>query len=204
MRPLPLLFLALACIMASTARTESFIEELDGPEPGYHYQGPLKPTFVLPAGFTPIPPDDPKAIKPDGERTWVSSVSPSENTIYSIDLVHYPDKSLSLSALLANARPHLESTIPGVEFEFYGLVEVNGDKWVFAEFYPRNEDDRRYNYLMTTVKERSLVSVNVITTKDEMPMYDAAIREALRSIYLKPDRSLLDEPEAEKREHPII
>ena len=146
--------------------------------------GDTEITFTPPNDFKPLSKEMMAAKWPSNNAPSyaVGNASGATNIAYDIKNHNIPQEALPQAQ--KSFAQLFERLIPGLVWKKNEIIEHSGQKWLVMEMTSTAADSDIYNIMMLTGYKGKMLVFNFNSTKKEFPVYEAQLRESMKTITL--------------------
>tara|TARA_B110000208_G_C11737293_1_gene418582 strand:+ start:750 stop:1340 length:591 start_codon:yes stop_codon:yes gene_type:complete len=142
-------------------------------------------SISIPVEFTELLIEDIE-LKWGGNKTapkWATGNENMGTTIsYSINL--FDASEVPLKDVMLGMKQGFDRVVPGIIWENYEVITLNGTDWIILEFTSNTIDTEVHNIMVTTDLGNVMPILNFNSTVDQFEGYESLLRNSLESVTL--------------------
>jgi hypothetical protein len=142
-------------------------------------------SISIPVEFTELLIEDIE-LKWGGNKTapkWATGNENMGTTIsYSINL--FDASEVPLKDVMLGMKQGFDRVVPGIIWENYEVINLNGTDWIILEFTSNTIDTEVHNIMVTTDLGNVMPILNFNSTVDQFEGYESLLRNSLESVTL--------------------
>tara|TARA_B110000091_G_scaffold108406_1_gene117451 strand:+ start:44 stop:634 length:591 start_codon:yes stop_codon:yes gene_type:complete len=142
-------------------------------------------SISIPVEFTELLIEDIE-LKWGGNKTapkWATGNENMGTTIsYSINL--FDASEVHLKDVMLGMKQGFDRVVPGIIWENYEVITLNGTDWIILEFTSNTIDTEVHNIMVTTDLGNVMPILNFNSTVDQFEGYESLLRNSLESVTL--------------------
>ena len=142
-------------------------------------------SISIPVEFTELALEDIE-LKWGGNKTapkWATGNENMGTTIsYSINL--FDASEVPLKDVMLGMKQGFDRVVPGIIWENYEVITLNGTDWIILEFTSNTIDTEVHNIMVTTDLGNVMPILNFNSTVDQFEGYESLLRNSLESVTL--------------------